>query len=133
MPEANKFALNALVAPAGIVPGQLLNQPGHGRVSRWASGSVRVRPVAGYQAAMPAQDRGRSDESVGLQRPGQMSDQGGEDGAVRPIQPRLRVLPAQDRVLVTQDEDLHVLGRVGSAEEDQPRGDAAEHEVDQAQ
>jgi hypothetical protein len=50
-----------------------------------------------------------------------------------PIQARFRVLPAQDRVLVAQDQYLHVLGRAGPGKQGQLFGDAAEHEVDQAQ
>jgi hypothetical protein len=42
-------------------------------------------------------------------------------------------LPAQDRVLVTEDQDLYIFGRAGLGEEGEPAGDAAEHEVDQAQ
>jgi hypothetical protein len=44
-----------------------------------------------------------------------------------------RVLPAQDRVLVTQDQDLYIFGRAGTGEESEPAGDAAEHKVEQAQ
>jgi hypothetical protein len=43
------------------------------------------------------------------------------------------VLPAKDRGLVTQDQDLYIFGRTGTGEEREPAGDAAEHEVEQAQ
>ena len=82
---------------------------------------------------MPPQDRGRGDKPVCLQSPGEEPGQRGEDCAVGPVQPRLGVLPAQDRVLVTKNQDLHVFGRTGMGEESKPAGDAAEREVEQAQ
>ena len=65
-------------------------------------------------------------------RPGQESDQGGEHGTVGPVQPRRRVLSAQDRVLVAENQDLYIFGDAGTGEESEPAGDAAEHEVEQA-
>jgi hypothetical protein len=50
-----------------------------------------------------------------------------------PVQPRRRVLSAQDCVLVAENQDLHVFGCAGTGEECQPAGHAAEHEVEQAQ
>jgi hypothetical protein len=88
--------------------------------------------VSGDQPPAPTEDRGRGDEPVRRQRPGQEPDQGGEHGTVGPVQPRRRVLPAQDRVLVTEDQDLRIFGRAGPAEQGQPFRDAAEHEVEQA-
>ena len=64
MRKAEQFALDALVAPAGVVPGHLLDQSGNSRVDRWSAGPVRVGPVPGHQATMPAQDRGRGHEPV---------------------------------------------------------------------
>nr|WP_207783935.1 hypothetical protein [Micromonospora globispora] len=89
--------------------------------------------MAGDQPPMPAKDRGWGDEPMGLQRPWQEPDQGGERCAVGPVQARLGVLSAQDRVLVTQDENLRVLGCGGPSEQGHPAGDPAEHEVDQAE
>jgi hypothetical protein len=94
--------------------------------------TVRICPVAGDQPPMPTQDRGRSDQPVRRQRPGQEPDQRGERRAVGPVQPRLRVLPAQDRVLVAQYQDLRIFGRTGTGEESKPAGDAAERKVEQA-
>jgi hypothetical protein len=129
--KAEKLSLNSLVTPARVVPSHLLDQRGHRRVDRRTPEPAWIRPVAGDQPPMPAKDRGRSDEPMHRQRPGQQSDQGGKHNSVRPIQSRLRVLPAQDRILMAQDEDLHLLGRITLSEQDQPTGDAAEHEVQQ--
>jgi hypothetical protein len=48
------------------------------------------------------------------------------------VQTRRGVLSAQDRVFVTEDQDLYIFGRTGTGEESEPAGDAAEHEVEQA-
>jgi hypothetical protein len=57
-------------------------------------------------------------------------DQGGQYRSVGPVQAWLRVLPAKDRVLVAQYEDLNVLGGAGTAEETQPPGEPAQHQVE---
>jgi hypothetical protein len=51
---------------------------------------------------------------------------------LEPRKPRLGGLSAQDRVLVTQDQDLYIFGDAGTGEESEPAGDPAEHKVDQA-
>jgi hypothetical protein len=132
MAEAEQFAVDALVAPAGIVPGHLLDQSGNRRVDRRPTGPAGMGPAAGDQPPMPPQDRGRSDETVRRQRPRQEPDQGGEHRPVGPVQPRRRVLPAKDRILVTENQDLYIFGRTGTGEERKPAGDAAEHKVEQA-
>jgi hypothetical protein len=89
--------------------------------------------MAGDQPPVPAHDRGRGDQPVRRQRPGQEPGQRGEHRSVGPVQPRRGVLPAQDRVLVTEDQDLYIFGRAGPGEESKPAGDAAERKVEQAQ
>jgi hypothetical protein len=130
--EAKEFTLDAPVAPAGIVPGHLLDQDDDGCVDRRASGPVREGPVPGDQPAMPTHDGGRGDQPVRLERPGEEPDQGREFGPVEPVQARFRVLPAQDRVLVTEDQDLDIFGRARPGEQGQPFGRAAERAVQHA-
>ena len=59
---------------------------------------------------MPTQDRVRSDDTVTTQCAGQPPHERGEHGPVRPIQARTRVGAMQDGDLVTQHEELDVLG-----------------------
>jgi hypothetical protein len=57
-PEVLQLALDALVAPGGILLGQADDQLLHLLVQRWpARPAVRVGPGAGDQAAVPAQQR----------------------------------------------------------------------------
>ncbi|MGC5023023.1 hypothetical protein [Micromonospora sp. DT47] len=62
--EAEQFALDSLVAPAGIVPGRPLDQTGDGWVDWRATGPVRVGPVVGHEPSMPGQDGGQGDEPM---------------------------------------------------------------------
>jgi hypothetical protein len=71
---------------------------------------------------MPTQDRVRSDETVTTQCAGQLPHERGEHGPVRPIQARTRVGATQDGDLVTQHEELDVLG-----------GGRAAHQQDQSE
>jgi hypothetical protein len=130
--QAAQLALDALVAPAGVVAGHLLDQGDDGRVERRPSGPVREGPMPGDQPPVPGQDRGRGDDPVRHQVAGEEPDQGGERGPVGPAQSRLEVRSAQDRVLVAEDEDLNILGRAAAGQQGQPFGGAAEREVEQA-
>jgi hypothetical protein len=56
-----------------------------------------------------------------------------EHGAVEPGQRWPGVRAAQHRDLVTQHEDLDVLGRVGASEERQPAQHASQHQVGESE
>jgi len=59
---------------------------------------------------MPAQDRLRGDQAMPTQRSGQPPDESGEHGPVHPVQARTWVGATQNSDLVTQHEELDVLG-----------------------
>jgi hypothetical protein len=71
---------------------------------------VRVGPLLGDQAAVPAQQRGRGDDAVIAQARRKASDQGGEHGSVGPAQTGASAGSAEYRDFVAQDEQLEVLG-----------------------
>jgi hypothetical protein len=62
--ELAQFALDARITPARVLAGQPFGQCGDGGVEGRAPGAIRVGPLSGHQAAMPAQDGGRGDRSV---------------------------------------------------------------------
>jgi hypothetical protein len=70
MAEAEQFALDALVAPAGIVSGHLFDQGDDGRVDGWAAGTAGICPVSGDQPPVPTEDRSWGDQPVRRQRSG---------------------------------------------------------------
>ena len=90
--------------------GEPLDERGDLGADRWASCPVRVCPLAGDEAAVPAQDGAGGHQPVRSQLPGQEPDQRGEDRAVGPVQPGPRMGAAQHGDLVPQHEQLGVLG-----------------------
>jgi hypothetical protein len=115
--EAAQFVLDAFVAPAGIVAGDLLDQGGDGRVDRRAAGPARDGPVPGDQPATPGKNRGRIDEPVHHQPAGEEPDQAASVARSAQSSRGLGFGPTQDRVLVAQDQDLDVLGRIAAGEQ----------------
>jgi hypothetical protein len=54
MTELEQLALDALVAPGRVLAGHPLDQRGDRLVEGWATATVRVGPLLGHQAAVPA-------------------------------------------------------------------------------
>ena len=66
-------------------------------------------------------------------RTGEQSGEGGDQGAVGPGHSRARCAPLEHGELVAQDQDLEVLGDVGSGAQHDPAEELGEHLVDQWQ
>ena len=79
-----------------------------GRADPWPSRPVRVGPLAGDQAAVPAEDGAGSDQPVPPQPCWQEPDQRGEDRPVGPLQPGPRMSAAQHGDFVPQHEQLGI-------------------------
>jgi hypothetical protein len=62
--ELEQLALDALVAPVFVLAGHAVDQRDDDWVDGWAPGVVRVGPLLGDQAAMPAEDRGWGDQAM---------------------------------------------------------------------
>ena len=129
--ELEQLALYPLVTPRGVLGGEPLDQPGDPRADRRSAGPVRIRPFPGDQTPVPAQHGTGRDEAVHSQPRRENPNQRGEDGTVRPVHPGPRLGPSQHRDLVPQDEQLDILGRCRSAEQDQPAADPDEYQVEQ--
>ena len=97
-----------LVSPAVVLGGEPLDQRGDLGADRRPSHPVRVGPLAGDQAAVPAQDGAGGDQPVHPQPCRQEPDQRGEDRAVGPVQPGPRMGTAQHGDLMPQHEQLGV-------------------------
>jgi hypothetical protein len=85
---------------------------------------------------MPAHDRVRGNQqpqaAVACFR--HHAEQGREEGAVRPVQPRAaRLPPLQDGELMAQDQDLRGLPRILTLGQPQPRGDPRDQEEHEPQ
>ena len=65
--ELKQLALDSHVSPAAVLGGEQLDERGDLSADRRPSRPVRVRPLAGHQAAVPAQDRTGGDQPVPAQ------------------------------------------------------------------
>ena len=134
MAEADQLALDASVAPAGILAGHPQHQGPDRRWGGWSAwSSVRVGPAAGDELGVPAQQGSGRHQPQLAQRGGQQPAQRAEHGAVEPGQCWPGVGAAQHGDLVTQRQDLGVLGGVGAGEQRQPAQHANEHQVDESE
>jgi hypothetical protein len=130
--QAGELALDAAVAPARILPGQLLDEFADvvwdGRASRGAG----VGPFSLDQAPVPGKQGARRHEAVHAEAGGQQPGQGGEHGAVSPVWLWPGDLAAQYGDLMTEHQDLCILGAVASREESQPGEVPDNGQVDEA-
>jgi hypothetical protein len=115
--ELEQLTLDPQVPPAWVLPRDPHHQGGEDVLDRRTTGLVRVSPSSAYQAAAPAQDRVRSDQSMATQCPGQPPHECGEHGSVCPVHARTSVGAAQDGDLVAQHEELNILRGGRAAQE----------------
>jgi len=108
--ELEQLALDPLVSPAVVLGGEPLDERGDLGADGRPSCPVGAGPLAGDQAAVPAQDGTWGDQPVRSQLCRQEPDQRGEECAVGPVEPGPRLGAAQDGDLVPQHEQLGVLG-----------------------
>ena len=128
--KVEQFALDALVAPARVLPGQADDQLLHLLVQwRPAGLAIRVGPGAGYQPPVPAQQRLGLDQEARPAGAGQHAADCGEQRPVGGFEPGPRDLAAQDGELVAQDQDLQILGGVTASEQHQQLDGPAQRQV----
>jgi hypothetical protein len=130
--KAEQFALDPLIAPAGVIAGHPFDERGDLCVDRWPPMLMRVGPVPADQAPVPAQQRSWCDQPVGPQRLGEELGQRGDHGPVGPVWARLWAGAAQHGYLLAEHQDLGVLGCRRPCEQCDPFGDADKDEVHQA-
>jgi hypothetical protein len=118
-PQAQQSPLDALIAPARVLPpqadDQLLDLLAERRPPR---STTRIGPGAGDQAAVPAHQGVGPDEEAGPARPRQDTADGGEQGPVGRFKLWSGSLAAEHGELMTQDKDLKVLGGIAASELD---------------
>ena len=132
--ESGEFAVDASISPAGVLGGQAEDQGTDARGDGRSAGSGRWDgPAAGDQLAVPAQDGGRGDEQAEASASGEESGEGADQGSVGPAHPGARRASLEHGELVAQDQDLDLLGGVGSGTQHDPVQELGEHLVDQPQ
>ena len=109
MAELQEFVPEALVAPAGVLPGQPQDQrPRLRREGRapQPTASAEGRPLAPHERAVPAQQRLRADGEPLPRRPRQEPAQGREEQAVAGAPAHSLDLSPEYPVLVPEDEQF---------------------------
>jgi hypothetical protein len=132
--ESDELAVDASVAPGGVLAGHLEYQRADRLWGGWAAWlSSRVGPAAGDELGVPAQQGSRGDEPNPAQRGGEQSAQRAEDGAVDPVHRRAGVASTQDGDLVTEHQDLDVLGCIRASEQRQPAQQTGEEQIGESE
>ena len=90
---------------------------------------MRIRPAAGDEPAMPVQQRLRSHEESVPSAPWQHAAQRSEKKPIMRPEPRLTNLPAKDRQLVTEHENLQLVRALTPAKEHKQLQQAADDQV----
>jgi hypothetical protein len=82
---------------------------------------------------VPTQDRRRRDQQSAAVTRGQQPGEGGDHGSIGPADPWPRSVALQNGQLMTQEENLDLLGCVGAGVKHHPAQKLREHLVDQIQ
>jgi hypothetical protein len=80
---------------------------------------------------VPGAQGGGCHDPVQPKAPGQQPRQGGEHGPVGPVRLRAGHLTAQDRDLMPQHQDLHVLRGVAARQQHQPAEQPDHEQIDE--
>jgi hypothetical protein len=130
--EAGEFAVDASITPGRVFRRQADCEGTEAGGDCGSAGSVWLGgSVARSESLVPAQDcRGR-DKEAESSTGGEHTGQSGDQGSVGPPDRSSRSAPLEHSELVAQDEDLDLLGGVGSGAQHHPAQKLGGHEVDQ--
>ena len=121
--QAGQLTVDPAISPGRVVPCHLQYQRAHGlRCARPPGSAARVCAALLDQVGVPAQQGARADDQAQAAEvaAGQQPGQRGQDRAISPGQPRGFDLALEHGDLVAQDQDLGVLGAVGTGEQGEP-------------
>jgi hypothetical protein len=129
-PEAQQLPLDALIAPARVLPRQADDQLLDLLVERRPPRSTtRVGPGVGDQPPVPAHQGLGLDQEARPASPRQDTADGGKQGPVGRLQLGSGSLAVEDGELMVQDKDLQILGGVAAGELGEELDGAAQRQV----
>jgi hypothetical protein len=119
--EPGGLAVDAPIPPAGILGSEAHDQFANPGGDSGPPGTrVRGGPAAAHELTVPAQDRGWSNQESAAAMSGEQPGEGGDHGAVVPIESRPGRASLQYCQLMAQDEDLDLVGGVGADAQHHP-------------
>src|SRR2546425_115133 len=128
--ETLELADDPLVSPVRVLVSETKDQLAERALERRSSGGpVRVCPPAGDELAVPAKQCLWLDREDCPGRPGQRTAQRRQQRAISSRQLRPRGLPAEDRQLVPEDEDLHLLRATRPSQQPHQREQIPDNEI----
>jgi hypothetical protein len=130
MPRPLSLADDPFVSPVRVLLSETKDQLAERALERRSPGGpVRVCPPAGDELAVPAKQCLWLDREDCPGRPGQRTAQRRQQRAISPRQLRPRGLPAENRQLVPEDEDLHLLRATRPSQQPYQREQAPNNEI----
>src|SRR5215204_4076101 len=113
--KLDQLASDPLIAPARVLACEPQHQLAQRAVCRRTAGfALRVGPFPAHQLTMPAQQRRRCYQESVSPPVREQSSKRGDERTIGGPKPRTLVLTSQNRELVPQQHQLHVLGELGS-------------------
>jgi hypothetical protein len=121
--ELDQFTGNPLVAPARVLARELQHQFAQLMVRRWTAGlAPHIRPSPAHQLPMPTQQRRRRHHQPLPAPVWKQSRKRSDECTIGGPKARTLLLASQDRELVPQQHEFHILGELGpSVPNDQPQ------------
>jgi len=133
-PELLELALDAPIAPARVLTGQLQDQRNHiASEPRAPTSTVGLRPFAGHQPPVPPQDRVRGHEKDRPAPARERATQQRQQRTIGGLELGALDLAAQHLELVAQHRDLDVFGVLAAEAANQHAHESACHEVEEGQ
>jgi len=129
--KAGQFAVDAGVTPSWVLPCQPQHQPADLLAGRRPARPSWIGPFTREKMAVPGQPGSRRDEPTGTQQTGPQPGYRCQDRAVGPVRLRPGNLAPEHHHFVTEHDDLRVLGRLATAQQDQPHEDPGHDQVQQ--
>ena len=126
VPEAYEFAVDASVAPGGVLGGEVDDELSELGCDGWSSRSSRgLCPAARDTSPVPSQEGIGGDDPAGSSSAGERCRDGAEQGPVLVVEVGSVDLSAEDAELVAHHDEFEVFGPAGAYGEPRQAGDEA--------
>jgi len=129
--ETLQFADDPPVTPSRVLACQSNNQRLDAPIERRPPRPVRIGPAPPDQLAVPAKQRRRADRQARPRTLRQSPRKRGEDRSIDRTEPRSLRLPAQDRQLMPEHQDLELLRALRPAQQHDQLNQTTKRQIDE--